>query len=66
MDIGTRYLSMRQAGKGVILQLATEELNIKIEVIMQKEHNARTEVRTPQSVVRTPRSVVGTPRSAVR
>ena len=41
-----RYLSMRQAGKGVILQLATENLKSTVEAIIKKGQRARTSVCT--------------------
>lgn len=41
------YLSMRQAGKGVILELATQDLKRKVEKIIKAEQIARTSVSTP-------------------
>jgi hypothetical protein len=40
------YLSMRQAGKGVILELATQDLKVKVEKIIKAELIARTSVST--------------------
>ena len=41
-----RYLSMRQAGKGVILEVASQDLKKKIEKILKAEQAARTSVST--------------------
>ena len=50
MYVRTRYLSMRQAGKGVILEVASQDLKKKIEKILKAEQVARTSVSTYRSV----------------
>ena len=42
---------MRQAGKGVILQLATENLKKRVDGIIRKEQKARTSVRTLRFII---------------
>jgi hypothetical protein len=46
-----KYLSMRQAGKGVILQLASEGLQSRIEKIIRTEQISRTSLRLKDAVL---------------